>query len=41
MRSGSTNASTVANWLGRLFRLDFSVLAEVRANPSATSAAGH
>src|SRR3989442_6377474 len=39
MRSGSTNASTVANWLGRLFRLDFSVLAEVRANPSATSAA--
>src|SRR5438046_387619 len=37
--AGSTNASTVANWLGRLFRLDFSVLAEVRANPSATSAA--
>src|SRR5437667_9926088 len=39
MRSRSTSASTVGSWLGRLFRLDFSVLAEVRANPSATSAA--
>src|SRR2546427_203365 len=39
MRSRSTGASTVGSWLGRLFRLDFSVLAEVRANPSATSAA--
>jgi len=39
MRSRSTNASTLGSWLGRLSRLDFSVLAEVRANPSATSAA--
>jgi hypothetical protein len=39
MRSRNTNASTVGGWLGRLFRLDFTVFAEVRANPSATSAA--
>src|SRR5207247_11160903 len=39
MRSRSTNVSTLGNWLGRIVRLDFTVLAEVRANPSATSAA--
>src|SRR4029453_7543562 len=39
MRSRSTNFSTVGGWLGRLVRLDFDAFAEVRANPSATSAA--
>ena len=39
MRSQSTDFQTVGSWLGRIFRLDFSAFAEIRANPSATSAA--
>jgi hypothetical protein len=39
MRTQSTNVQTVGSWLGRIFRLDFSAFAEIRAQPSATSAA--
>jgi hypothetical protein len=39
MRTQSTNVSGVGSWLGRIFRLDFTVFNEIRANPSATSAA--
>ncbi|HEV8574969.1 MAG TPA: YIP1 family protein [Dehalococcoidia bacterium] len=39
MRTQSTGFQTVGSWLGRIFRLDFSAFAEIRANPSATTAA--
>ena len=39
MRTQSTNVSSVGGWLGRIFRLDFTAFNEIRANPSATSAA--
>lgn len=39
MRTQSTNFQTVGSWLGRIFRLDFSAFGEIRADPSATSAA--
>jgi hypothetical protein len=39
MRTQSTNVKSVGSWLGRIFRLDFTVFNEIRANPSATSAA--
>ena len=39
MRSQGTNVGTVGNWLGRIFRLDFSAFSEIRASPSATTAA--
>jgi len=39
MRSQGTNVGTVGSWLGRIFRLDFTVFSEIRASPSATTAA--
>jgi hypothetical protein len=39
MRSQGTNVGTVGSWLGRIFRLDFSAFSEIRASPSATTAA--
>jgi hypothetical protein len=39
MRTQSTNVNSVGSWLGRIFRLDFTVFNEIRSNPSATSAA--
>jgi hypothetical protein len=39
VRTQSTGFQTVGSWLGRIFRLDFSAFAEIRANPSATTAA--
>ena len=39
MRTQSTNVNSVGSWLGRIFRLDFTAFNEIRANPSATSAA--
>jgi len=39
MRSQSTGFQTVGGWLGRIFRLDFSAFSEIRANPTATTAA--
>jgi predicted permease len=39
MRSQGTNVQTVGGWLGRIFRLDFSAFSEIRASPSATTAA--
>jgi hypothetical protein len=39
MRTQSTNVNSVGGWLGRIFRLDFTAFSEIRASPSATSAA--
>jgi predicted permease len=39
MRTQGTNVGTVGSWLGRIFRLDFSAFSEIRASPSATTAA--
>lgn len=39
MRSQGTNVGTVGSWLGRIFRLDFTAFSEIRASPSATTAA--
>jgi hypothetical protein len=39
MRTQGTNVGTVGGWLGRIFRLDFSAFSEIRASPSATTAA--
>ncbi len=39
MRYQSTNFQTVGGWIGRIFRLDFSVFTEIRADRSATTAA--
>jgi hypothetical protein len=38
-RTQSTNVNSVGGWLGRIFRLDFTAFSEIRASPSATSAA--
>src|SRR3989304_62733 len=39
MKLQSANLQTVGGWVGRLLRLDLSVLDEIRAQPSATTAA--
>ena len=39
MKLQGTNLQTVGSWLGRLLRLDLSVLDEIRSQPSATTAA--
>ena len=39
MRTQNPNVNSVGSWLGRIFRLDFTAFAEIRSNPSATSAA--
>jgi len=39
MRFQSTNFRTVAAWVGRLLRLDFTAFEEIRSDPSATTGA--
>src|SRR3972149_4970758 len=39
MKLQGTNLQTVGSWLGRLLRLDLSVLDEIRSQPPATTAA--
>src|SRR3989304_9902038 len=39
MRFQSTNFRTVAAWVGRLLRLDFTAFEEIRSEPSATTGA--